>query len=128
MVKAFGILLLVAGGILVWFCSSVHLTRHKLYVGSLLWGLRDFDSTEWKLHDNDDSHKNRRGDMLFKLLWTHDLIGMTREEVTDLLGRPDEFRGGYLIGHRTGLGIDPDALVIEYDRSGRVSDFYTYQL
>lgn len=60
--------------------------------------------------------------MLFRLVRTHGLIGMSREKVVELLGNPDSPGNGYDIGSHTGF-IDSDVFYITFDESGRVSDF-----
>jgi hypothetical protein len=55
------------------------------------------------------------------------LIGITREQVTALLGPPEADRGGYFSGNHTMFEMDLNLFYIDYDASGRVRDFHTEQ-
>jgi len=100
----------------------------------LNWGNLPFDQHQWKTADLDNI-ECIRGRMVRSLVHSHRLIGMSREEVLQLLGPPDSLdeplaRGesameagnpiGYYLGMRGGFGIDPDILWLWFDRNGRV--------
>ena len=121
----------LVGFVLLCFADN-HITRHEMLVRSYFWGHRKFDTEAWKqFSPTNDSltieQHDMRGQMLFSLLRTRHVIGMTREQVTGLLGSPDWTGDGYSIGNHTGLKMDPDVFYVTFDSSGRVSDFRVEQ-
>ncbi len=83
-----------------------------------------FDSNSWKNPPTDQT----RIRMISALLLTHDLNGMTRAEVIDLLGQPPRssyFRDWdfvYRLGlERSLVGLDSEWLVLRFGPDGRVS-------
>jgi SmpA/OmlA family protein len=86
-----------------------------------------FDRVIWnaEAEDIDDYRRNRMGDWL---LQQHRLIGMSRAEVTSMLGEPTvtshfrEFDLVYVLGNERGwVSIDSEWLVMRLDANGRVS-------
>ena len=123
--------LIVAGFVLLCFTDN-HITRHELLVRSYFWGNRNFDAAIWmsSIPTNYSTLIERadiRGQMLFSLIQTHRVIGMTREQVSELLGNPDWPDDGYSIGRLTGLRIDPDVFYLSFDASHRVRDYRVVQ-
>ena len=75
---------------------------------------RDFDKTQWK------NNREMRYEYADDLVDNRKLIGLTKAEILELLGKPDEERKDqitYYIGFspRHFLGIDPDLLEIEFE-------------
>lgn len=69
----------------------------------------------------------QREKMLESLLQTHDLIGMTKEEIKVLLGTNgmvEPVGGGVLQYYIADGYIDPVLLFIELDAKGRVSHYF----
>lgn len=67
--------------------------------------------------------------MLFSLLVSHDLRGMTRGEIEALLGPPDPCYGGetYDLGCHSGFAIDHDVLHLEYGGDDRLRGYRVLQ-
>jgi len=142
--RALPAVLTVTVGLCVWYVAVFLLllcfadndiSRRQLLVRSFFWGRRQFDSEAWKASYPIDTsltiqeaieEEDRRGEMLFSLLRTHELIGMERGEAVQLLGEPDWTgkQEGYMIGVHT--GIDPDVFHVSY-RDGRVADYRVKQ-
>ena len=119
------------GFVLLCFANN-HITRREMFVRSYFWGNRKFDTEAWKRFSptNDAAtieQQDMRGQMVFSLLRTYQVIGMTREQITALLGLPDWGGNGYLIGNHTALRIDPDVFYVTFDAMGRVGDFRVEQ-
>ncbi len=102
--------------------------------GYLDWGDATFDSEEWKAVEA-GGPDSPRGTMVSDLLANHELIGLTREQVRELLGDPEfanTSRGRssnqvetapewiYVLGMYSGFRIDEDILVIKFDANDRV--------
>jgi hypothetical protein len=104
------------------------------------WGDRPFVSAVWSEARNDPPD-NPRGAMFRSLLREHRLVGLSRDQVQALLGRPDyvdgmwdgtgagslsadrlasgrEFR--YLLGSYSGMRIDPDLLSLRFGANDTV--------
>ena len=102
------------------------------------FGNQPFDSATWKQTDRRDygiTPPDPRGMMLRSLLRSGRLRGATKDEVMDLLGRPDPAlllagageHWDYQIGWFTGFQMDPDFLVIAFDGGGRVKNWSIVQ-
>ena len=92
---------------------------------------RLFDSAGWKAHPGSFDSTYRLS-MVDSLLWSHDLKGMTREQVVALLGPPPVDGGGYFsewdlvypLGPERGLfSIDTEWLVIRAEPGKRVTEY-----
>ncbi|MFT3902478.1 MAG: hypothetical protein QM727_04865 [Niabella sp.] len=88
-----------------------------------------FDSEKWKNWKETEAEWSLRWDMMNSLRNTHYLKGKTAEEITNLLGEPEtktnkEFR--YYLGFAK-RGIDTGTLIILFDETGTVSDFYVHR-
>ncbi len=78
-----------------------------------------FDSRKWKMADmNSEDNLSLKWDMMNSLRNNHNLVGMKKSEVIDLLGKPDSafsnsktFR--YYLGY-SHFGIDTGTLIIEF--------------
>ena len=86
-----------------------------------------FDQTKWQ---NADLNGRARADMLADFIARYRLTGMTREQVTTLLGAPtttDKWRGAdmiYVLGNDGSMfPIDNEWLLITLDRRNRVASF-----
>jgi len=89
-------------------------------------GALSFDSDKWK---DKPEERNR---MVSSLLNTHELVGMTEDEIITLLGKPDEKKESpenqfvYLLG-RAGLGVDDYLLILQFDDHGKLESHRTKQ-
>ena len=98
--------------ILVLFCVLVLGLRGKLSGES-------FDSQKWKMADmNSEDNLSLKWDMMNNLRNNHNLVGMKKSEIIDLLCKPDsnfsnakKFR--YFLGY-SHFGIDTGTLIIEF--------------
>ncbi|MEN6643215.1 MAG: hypothetical protein ABFE08_12285 [Armatimonadia bacterium] len=130
-----GCLILIAVGILL-VADPFHI------VLGLRWGNEPFDQAQWKAAARREKpvQPNPRGKMLASLLRQHKLKGMAEAETSGLLGWPDEVdflrkrtaspkafeEWDYYLGMNSSTGVDEDILVIEFDRSGSVIRYFTY--
>lgn len=88
-----------------------------------------FERSAWVAAENQEV-RPRRTQMIDDFLATHDLPGMTREQVTALLGEPPEteyFNGWdmvYWLGPERGLfSIDSEWLVLRFGEDARVAEY-----
>jgi hypothetical protein len=101
-------------------------TVAALGIGGNMAAAGGFDSQKWKAERGNETSKNPRVTMVGeaeKLL----RVGMTREEVTALLGEPDgnaNTRFEYLLGISP-VGIDFEVFIIEFDAQGKLVRFRT---
>jgi outer membrane protein assembly factor BamE (lipoprotein component of BamABCDE complex) len=87
-----------------------------------------FNSTVWINQPDLDGRDTRRSHMVGDLIQNHLRRGMPRQQVRQLLGKPDStsqydrenHRDVYGLGHIGHFGIDPSILVLQYDASGRL--------
>jgi hypothetical protein len=86
----------------------------------------DFDSARWR---NADASTRERADMIDDLLRTHRLNGLTRAEVTVLLGPPTvtdawpDWQMVYILGPQRGpVAIDHDWLLLRLNSAGIVTE------
>lgn len=118
----------------IWLALAVS----AVVVGAIAWFLfgdsiqersnrREFDSTEWK--NPQEVTNNIRIRMVDDLLRRHRFNGMTREQVTTIIGEPDKtekFRNWdmvYWLGPERGfMSIDFEWLVLRLDSQKKVSD------
>lgn len=106
--------------------AAILVAAYLLIVGFLIFGptvksylqLTSFDSTQWKNHLNDqDSIKQK---MLRDLLSQHKLIGMSVEDINQLLGSPPktsyfkDYDYVYWLGPERGLGVDSEWLCLKF--------------
>lgn len=125
-IATFGVPVLLFGGFYAYRIGGEYLAR------------TDFDATTWQkagLPANAPSGDPIRIRMVDDLLDRHDLRGMTRAEVTALLGEPDDaalgqgdplFHGwdmAYYLGPERGLlALDSEFLVLRLGADQRVSE------
>ena len=89
-------------------------------------GLERFDSKVWNQKGVDWWVTDIREKMVDDLIESDTLIGMSQEEVIELLGRPQsetQREIEYLVREKYGNNVDPEYisnLVIELDDEGRV--------
>ena len=86
----------------------------------------DFDKKQWSQADS-ETH----GHMVRDMLSRHELVGMTRQEITQLLGQPDEDqvdlqRYRYYVGN---MGRNPEmpffwgySLLIKFDKTNKATE------
>jgi len=85
-----------------------------------------FDSVEWKKKELDWWMTDFREKMVDDLIQSDTLIGLSKVQVVELLGKPkseSEMELMYLIREKYGTNIDPDYisnLLIKIDESGKV--------
>ena len=116
-----------------------HLVILTLFFSLILcgFGLRGklsgekFESEKWKTSDlNDENNQSLRWDMMNSLRNNHNLIGLSKNEIISLLGKPDEnftnektFR--YYLGY-SHTGINTGSLIIEFE-NGIVKNYSVWQ-
>ena len=89
-----------------------------------------FDSHVWKTANlNKEENWSLRWDMMNDLRNRHKLVGMTKKEIIDLLGKPDgstksEFR--YYLGYSK-TGINTGTLTISFDEKEIVTVIDVWQ-
>lgn len=92
---------------------------------------KDFDKTTWAQFDNNYDPDNPRGKMYEDLIENHLSKGMSKEEVINLLGKPDfeseEYFLSYNLGMWSGGRMDYDSLDLKFNRDGKLSEFYRVQ-
>lgn len=87
---------------------------------------QEFNSEEWKQKGLDWWMTDTREKMIDDLTQSDTLIGLTQEQVIDLLGKPesqDDSAMKYLIREKYGTDIDPEYisnLIVELDDKGKV--------
>lgn len=88
----------------------------------------EFDSANWKNKAVDWQMTDFREKMVDDLLKSDTLIGMDKNQVIELLGKPESVSKGeikYLLREKYGLDIDPEYisyLKIEFNEMGQVSN------
>jgi outer membrane protein assembly factor BamE (lipoprotein component of BamABCDE complex) len=89
-----------------------------------------FDSKLWKTADlNTENNMSLRWDMMNSLRNNFDLIGKSKEEIVDLLGKPlneKSFIYDYYLGY-SHTGINTGSLKITFDTKGKVSEVFVWQ-
>lgn len=88
-----------------------------------------FDSAVWKASLNKDDDGKLRLRMVDDLLKRHTLVGMTRTQISDLLGEPphtnyfSDYQFVYWLGPERGfMSIDSEWLAVRFDNLDRVTD------
>lgn len=77
----------------------------------------EFNSLEWKEWKSSPDSPNLRWLMHKSLLSEHQLVGMSQDSITELLGEPDRIllsKWHYYLGY-TGWSIEEGALLITWD-------------
>jgi len=92
-----------------------------------------FDSDKWKNSDlNSEENLSLRWDMMNSLRNNHDLVGMQKNEIISLLGKPDDSFSGkenwivYNLGYAH-HGINTGALYINLNNKGIVTKISVIQ-
>lgn len=92
-----------------------------------------FDSDEWKNSDlNLEKNWSLRWDMMNSLRNNHDLVGMSKNEVIRLLGKPDDSSSEkenfmyYYLGY-SHKGINTGSLTLKLNRQGEVINIKVWQ-
>ena len=106
-------------------CVTV-LTLLVLYVGWLMisspFSRADFDQQAWALASHDDDNCTR-AEMVDSLLKKHVRIGMEKNKLVALLGKPDHELGdetSYDLGFCRTF-VDPDSLDFYFDQQGALT-------
>ena len=86
-----------------------------------------FDSEKWKNWNFDENREefNLRKNMMFSLEWNYDLIGMSKDEIINLIGVPSTdfgFSYSYYLGF--GKGVNICNLIIEFDTNQIVKEYF----
>jgi hypothetical protein len=87
-----------------------------------------FNSQVWITQPDLGGKDTRRSKMVSDLMRNHLRLGTSRQQVRQLLGKPDSMsqddaennRDVYGLGHIGPFGIDPSILILQYDASGRL--------
>ena len=85
-------------------------------------GAGQFDSAKWKAQQDSTARNNPRAGMIGDLQQRVLQVGMTREQVVVLLGKPDTTEGNryvYDIG-TSAFGVDYEFFVVEFDGEGKL--------
>ena len=89
-----------------------------------------FDSKLWKTADlNNENNWTLRWDMMNNLRENHILIGKSKTEIINLLGKPSDITNNvysYYLGY-SGTGINTGSLRISFDSKGKVSEIFVWQ-
>lgn len=105
--------LIFGGLILVGFLLKGNITREK------------FNSEKWKSWEETEWELSLRWDMMNSLRNGYDLKSMNKQDITDLLGKPEKEINNefyYYLGFAK-RGIDTAGLIIKFDTFGKVTDF-----
>lgn len=123
----------------IWVAWASHGLGVYYWLYTFTWGNEAFDREAWL--EAEPQPDSVRGQMVRSLLRDIGVVGRTREEVLGLLGAPELLNwyqvGGsrspederalasaedycYILGYRSGFGIDEDYLIVEFDSTGRV--------
>ena len=85
-----------------------------------------FDSERWKTADlNSENNWSLRWDMMNSLRNNYDLMGMTKDEIIELLGKPEsqsQTEFSYYLGMAK-KGIDTGTLTIKFNEIGKVTHY-----
>ncbi|NQE62169.1 hypothetical protein [Caulobacter sp. RHG1] len=88
--------------------------------------IQEFDAQRWR---GADLSTRLRAEMVDSLTRTYSLKGMTRGQITALLGPPtrtDKWRDAemvYVLGPNAGMPIDHDWLLLDVDAADRVTGY-----
>lgn len=89
---------------------------------------QDFNSEQWKTWEETEENCCLRWQMVHDLTEKHNLVGMKRSELIELLGEPDSEIGNdlyYYLG-MTGHGIDPGSLILYLNNSSVVERYIVW--
>ena len=88
-----------------------------------------FDSNLWKNADhNTENNWSLRWDMMNSLRGNHNLIGNSKTEIINMLGRSSDINNNghsYYLGY-SGTGINTGSLRISFDSKGKVSEIFVW--
>lgn len=88
--------------------------------------IQEFDAQRWR---GADLSTRVRAEMVDSLTRTYSLKGMSRGQITALLGPPtqtDKWRGAgmvYVLGPNAGMPIDHDWLLLDLDAADRITAY-----
>ena len=85
-----------------------------------------FDSERWKTWMQTESELSVRWEMMNSLRRNHQLVGMTKFELIEMLGEPEWKENEnfvYDLGFAR-IGVEVGYLTFEFDDNGKVSRFY----
>jgi len=89
-----------------------------------------FDSTLWKTANlNSEENMSLRWDMMNDLRKKYDLVGMTKSEITELLGVPEDSTNTeyyYYLGYSK-TGINTGSLTITFNNKNIVTNIRVWQ-
>ena len=86
----------------------------------------EFDSEKWKSWEKSESEMALRWDMMSDLSSDYKLVGMTEEEIVNLLGDPDDLGKDYYSYYLGLLGIDTGTLILTF-KDGIVLKYEKYR-
>jgi outer membrane protein assembly factor BamE (lipoprotein component of BamABCDE complex) len=89
-----------------------------------LIGCSNFDSKKWKVNNDLDKPDNPRWNMVADLQSNYLKNNITTEnQILNLLGKPSYTESNslyYIIGWKSGFGIDPDYFVLQIDSNKKL--------
>lgn len=116
-------ILFVSLGTIAFFAIAFISWQYWLIKGGV-FRTSSFDATEWKsLKVGTADSSCYRGGMVRDIQRNVLRVGLTREEVEQLLGAPDASRDSiheYVLGMCSGWRIDFDTLDVRFDSTGRL--------
>lgn len=86
----------------------------------------EFNSEKWKSWEESESELALRWDMITDLKTDYKLVGMTKKEIVNLLGEPDDLGKDYYSYYLGLLGIDTGRLVLNF-KDGVVVKYEKYR-
>ncbi len=94
-----------------------------------------FDRAVWISRPELEGSDTPRSRMVSDVMHRYLKPGMSRQQVRELLGKPDStsqfdtenHREGYGLGHIGAFGIDPSILVLQYDVSGKLKEAHVIE-
>lgn len=109
--------LIFTGLVLIGFLLKGKITHEK------------FDSEKWKNWEETEMELSLRWEMMNSLRNNYDLKSMSKQEITDMLGKPEvetnnEFY--YYLGYAK-HGIDTGGLTIKFNTLGKVTNFRVFR-
>lgn len=88
-----------------------------------------FDSQKWKNWTESETEPSLRWDMIKSLKFSYELIGMSKDDILELLGNPNsktESTFSYYLGYSKN-GINTGNLTIKFDENEKVLIFLVNQ-
>ena len=115
---------------IIIFIVLIAIMSFRIVLSDGVFG-KQFDAQKWKTAKmNSEDESSMRWDMMNSLRDNYKLVGMSKKQIINLLGKPDErfttentFR--YYLGY-SHSGIDEGSLIIEFE-NGVVKSFQVWE-